>query len=358
MIRLLLILSLFLPAYQSAKAADTIGLSLPLEGRLSAVTKRMEYGAKLALQRLKDSGHDLELALVDDACDPVWAPENAQKLRESYVKIVVGPVCFRSATALAKFMSRPREGEPVVPVVAVNTRNKLLGRLREVDELSLWSLSNSPNAEAQAIVDLVLPQFQNRPYAIIDDGSVYGRALADDIRLLAEEAGSRPILSSNFRPLQTTQISLLRRMQKSGVEALIIAAAPEDVVTIANDLRTLKLDWMVATGERGQLLPYTATAQSNMAGMLIVKERDLASESAKAIIGDVGEVEIENSMLLGFALVEIGAGAIKRNLTDLAGESFDTVIGPVTFGTDGRASPAPFVVQQWRDGGFEPLVAN
>ena len=89
-----------------------------------------------------------------------------------------------------------------------------MNRLREVEGLSLWSLSNAPDGEARAIVDLVLPQFQNRPYAIIDDGSVYGRALADDIRLLAEEAGSRPILSSNFRPLQTTQISLLRRLRK------------------------------------------------------------------------------------------------------------------------------------------------
>ena len=342
----------------SAFAADVIGLSLSLEGRLSPIAKRMEYGAQLAAQKLKDFGQDVELSLANDACKVESVPEIAKSFHQANAKIVVGPVCFRVATALADYAKRSKGAIRSVPIIATNTRNKLLNRLREVEELPLYSLSNAPNAEAQAVVDLILPRFGNRPYAILDDGSVYGRALADDVRELSELSGQRPVVNSNFRPLQTTQIAMLRRLRNSGVEAVFIAAAAEDVVTIANDIRKLKLNWLIATGERGQLLPFAATPESNMAGVMMVAEQELATEQLEQEIGDIGELELENSLLLGHALVEIAAAAIRRNLSDLTGKSFETIIGRVTFDENGRAAPMPFVLSQWRDGVFEVIPGN
>ena len=350
----------------SVNAAEVIGLSLPLDGRLAPVAKRMEYGAQLAVQKLKQQGRDVELVLVDDGCDVGKSADTANDLLEAKVEIVVGPLCFRVATAMAKEFKQASSATPPIAIIAANTRNKLLQRLREVDLLPLYSLSNAPDSEAQAVVDLILPRFQGRPFAILDDGSVYGRALADDIRDLGEEAGLRAVANSNFRPLQTTQIAMLRRLRKSGVEAVFIAAAAEDVVTIANDIRTLKLDWMVATGERGQLLPYSVTPDSNMSGMLMVRERDLATEEIAAKIGDLASVgatapdeqEMENSLLWGHALVEIGAEAVRRGRTDLRGQTFETIIGPLTFDAVGRAAPAPFILLQWQDGAFEVVQGN
>lgn len=334
-------------------AADVIGLSLTLDGRLSPIAKRMEFGAQLAARKLNQSGHNLALVLVDDGCDVKKVPNVAKTLNEAKAKIVVGPFCFRVAAELADYAKRSKGAIKSVPVIAANTRNKLLKRLREVDELPLFTLSNAPDAEARAVVDQILPRFQNRPFAILDDGSVYGRALADDIRELSEQAGLRAVVNSNFRPLQTTQISMLRRLRKSGIEAVFIAAAAEDVVTIANDMRTLKLNWMIATGERGKLLPYAASPDSNMAGVLMISERELATKKLQDLIGDIGELELENSLLLGHSLVEIAAAAIRRDLVDLTGEKFHTIIGTVTFDQDGRASPMPFVLSQWQDGAFE-----
>lgn len=366
MIRLLIPLLAGALASTSVMAAEVIGLSLPLDGRLAPVAKRMEYGAQLAAQKLIQKGRDIQLVLVDDGCDVEKAPTVAQNLIDAQAQIVVGPLCFRSATAMAKEFKNKSYANPPKAIITANTRNKLLQRLREVDEVSLFSLSNAPNSEAQAVVDLILPRFQGRPFAILDDGSVYGRALADDIRDLGEPAGLRAVINSNFRPLQTTQIAMLRRLRKSGVEAVFIAAAAEDVVTISNDIRTLKLDWMVATGERGLLLPYSVSADSNMSGMLMVRERGLSNDEIKQKVGDLASVgatapdeqEIEDSLLWGHALVEIGAEAIKRGLTDLSGETFDTIIGPMTFDAVGRASPAPFILLQWQDGAFEVVQGN
>ncbi|NKB51374.1 MAG: ABC transporter substrate-binding protein [Rhizobiaceae bacterium] len=344
--------------FSPVSAADVIGLSLPLEGRLTPVAQRMEFGARIAARKLNQSGQEVELALVNDGCDVEKVPETADSLEKSQAQIVVGPVCFRVAMELAKYAKQDNSPVKSVPIIALNTRNKLLTRLREVDELPLYSLSNAPDAEARAVVEMILPQFQDRPFALLDDGSVYGRALADDIRELSEQAGLRAVVNSNFRPLQTTQIAMLRRLRKSGVEAVFIAAAAEDVVTIANDIRTLKLNWMVATGERGQLLPYAIAPNSNMAGMMMVAERQLATDALREEIGDLGELELENSLLLGHAIVELAAEAIKRKLTDLSGATFETIIGPLTFDQSGRAAPMPFVLSRWRDGAFEIVRDN
>ena len=366
MIRILLPLLASAFASSAVWATDVIGLSLPLDSRLAPVAKRMEYGAQLAIQKYRRAGQDVELVLVDDGCDVDKAPETAAAFATAKADIVVGPLCFRTATALARQFKDSAGAQAPVPVIAANTRNKLMERLRDVDGLSLYSLSNGPSSEAQAVVDLILPRFKGRPFALLDDGSVYGRALADDIRTLGEQAGLQAVVDSNFRPLQTTQIAMLRRLRKSGVEAVFIAAAAEDVVTISNDIRTLKLDWMVATGERGQLLPYSVTAQSNLSGMLMVRERGLANDEIKQTIGDFASVgatapdeqELEDSLLWGHALVDIAIEAKRRNLADLTGETFETIIGPLTFDNAGRASPAPFILLQWQDGAFETVQGN
>lgn len=350
---------LFLIAFTcGVMAAEVIGLSLPLDGRFAPIAKRMEFGAQLAVQQLTEAGRNIEIVLADDACDENRAPEIARSFIDAQVEVVIGPVCFKFAVALAARMKAEREQGNPVPVVMSHTRNLLLQRLRDVEELPLASLSNGPKSEAQAIVDLIFPRFQDKPFAIVDDGSVYGRALSDDLRLLGEQSGYQAVASTNFRPLQKNQLSMLRRLRSSGVEAIVIAAAAEDVATIANDVRTLGLDWIVATGERGRLLPFTADLDSNLAGILMVEERQLTTDEARAEIDSVEDEDLEDSLLLGYVLVELGAEMARRGLHDPAGHSFKTVIGDLTFDASGRASPAPFVLLQWQDGVFEPVKAN
>ena len=344
--RVLSIASICLFLVSPGFAADVIGLSIPMADRYKAVSQRIEFGAQMAIERLNKSGRDVELVVVDDGCDDKTVAETANKFLEANAKIVVGPVCFTVASLLARKLNTEDGSTPTIPVVALNTRNNLLKRLREVDELPIHSLSNAPDAEARAIVELLLPKFGGRPFAIIDDGSVYGRALSDNIRLIGDELGQKAITSVNFRPLQSNQTSLLRRLRKSGVEALFIAASAEDVVTIANDMATLGLDWAIGTGERGELLPYVATNPDALRGLMMVKEKSVGTNVTEE------DEESDSNVLLGSTLIEIAEQAISRGLTDLSNQTFNTGVGDVSFNKTGRASPAPFELQQWQDGEF------
>ena len=343
---------LFLLTGAFAHAQDVIGLSLPLSGRSSPVAERIEFGALAAVNKLKADGFDIRLVLVDDGCDERKVPEAVEKLRAERVKIVVGPVCFDVARQIAASING--EDGATVPVIALNTRNPLLNRYRDNDGLPLFEISNSPEDEAQAVVEQILPRFEGKPFAILDDGSVYGRGLADQVRLLAQEAALTPVENANFRPLQTTQISVLRRLKRSGVEALFLAASPEDIVTISNDLKGLQYGWIMGVGETAQLLPFALNAEAVPDGLLMVRPRDLPTNNAADLLARLknDKVEVEDSLLLGHVLVEIAAIFARDGEAKLQGKNFETVIGPVSFGADGRAKLTPFALYRWQNGAF------
>lgn len=334
-------------------AADVIGLTLPITGRYSAIAKRVEFGALLAIEELRARGQKYSLKLVNDGCKVKNTASIANKLLDADAKFVIGALCFKQATALVKALNTNDGNTPVIPVLAYNTRNRLLARLRTIERLPLYSLSNSHDAEARAVVKYVLPRFSGKPFAILDDGSVYGRSLSDEIRLLGEEAGFKPVLTTNFRPLQTSYISLLRGLDKSGVEAVFIAASARDIITISRGMTKLKYKWMMGTGEQAILLPLTSGFKDVASGLFMVQEGEADQRLVKQISKKLkGSKRVEPALLAGYAMVQIAAETIQRKNAPLIKATFNTVLGRLKFTPKGRAVPFPFKLYSWNGSTF------
>ncbi len=347
MFRTFSILIIFLMLTSFAQAGEAIGLSLPLKGRIGPVAERVEFGARLALQDLNSNGRDLQLVLVDDGCEPKNAVKNANEFLKARVKIVVGPLCFKYATALARALNTENSETPAIPVIAINTRNNLLKRLRNVDELPLYSLSGSFTDEARAVVKYILPRFEGKPFAVIDDGSVYGRSLAENVSLLGEQAGFKPIITTDFRPLQSSQTAVLRRLKNSGVEAVFIAAGASDLITISRDLARLELNWILGAGEQAELIAYSNESSDVPTGFLMVRESNPKEKPAATLLEKLNG-KLEPNVLMGYSLIQIAASALEVQIAVAALEkekilldnvSFETVLGKLKFNEEGRAFP-------------------
>ncbi len=352
-------LSIFACISLPALAKDVIGLSIPLQGRFSSVSAQLEFGAFLAVDALNSGGRDIELSISDDGCDPTRASDVADRLLADRAKIVVGTLCFDFAEALTNALNA-NPAEAAIPVIAYDTRNTRLNRLRKVNKLPIHSFSHAPDAEAKAVVEKLLPRFANKPFAIVDDGSIYGRALAEGVRLLGENAGMKAVAVANFRPLQTTQISMLRRLRRSGVEAVFIAGSPQDIITVLKDMKELGLKWPLATGEQAVLLPFEQGRETVPPGLLAVRPGNFRLENAEGLKKKlaVQKIGVEQTLLAGYALVEVAAEAIQQGITNLAGKRFNTVLGPLIFDENGRASPVPFHVFEWDGTTLAPLAEN
>jgi branched-chain amino acid transport system substrate-binding protein len=60
---------------------------------------------------------------------------------------------------------------------------------------------------------------RSSPFALIEDGAIYGRELVEAMRAILEERGLKPAFVDNYRPGQATQPSLLRRLKAAGVSS-------------------------------------------------------------------------------------------------------------------------------------------
>ena len=318
--------------------AETIGLSIPQTGRYAPLGSQIEFGFLQAIEdHVRTGGKRPQTAIIDDRCSEDGAKAGLATLRERQARIVVGAPCFDAAFALA-------EGLGDVPVLAMELRHPETNE-RIAGGAPLFVVGPDGAAEAEAIADLVLQRWRDRPFALLDDGSVYGRALSDRLRELADARGLKPIEVATFRPLQSNQRALLRRLGRSGVEALFVAGDAEDAATFARDAAAVLPGAEVATGEPGLLLPFVD--EPPPAGAFVVGQPERRDHPSASILverfGDRG-VPPDDGILEGYALAQIALDTLGG--VALANTTHDTVIGPVRF-RDGRAVPQPFRLLRW-----------
>ena len=318
--------------------ADKIGLSLPLTGRYAPIGNKIDFGVLQAIEdHVRRGGRRPELVIVDDACTAEGLAKKSAPLADPEVRVVIGLPCFEPAFALAERLS--------VPLVASGLRHPGTAE-RIAKGAKLYVLGPDGDAEAQAIAARVLEGWRTVPFALLDDGSVYGRALTDRLRALAEERGLRPIEVATFRPLQSNQAASVRRLARSGVEAIFVAGDAEDAATFARDAARIAPEMRVATGETGALVPFLDAPPP--AGLLVVARPARRDEPKASILVERFEnldVPPDDGILEGYARAQIALDVLRGEPVE--GATHETVVGDVAFGDDHRAVTAPFRVFRW-----------
>ena len=331
-------------APQPSWAADVLGLSLPLSGRYARVGQEIEQGVLRALSdHSAKGGVRPEMALIDDACSADGARSGIKRLERRSARVVIGVPCFEPALVYAD--------ETDLPIIAIELRHPQVEA--KVKDGRVHVLGPTPDAEALAVADRVLTRWRDTPFALVDDGSVRGRALLDRLRSLAQERGLRPQQVATFRPLQSNQSALLRRLRQAGVEAVFVAGEAEDVATFARDAGRLgRME--VAAGETGALLPHLDGA-SVPPGLIVVARPPRRTARPAALLIERLEARDaypSDGLLEGYALTQVALALLDG--ADLNEAVFDTVLGRLRF-REGRVEPQPFEPLRWNGTALVPL---
>lgn len=335
------------------RAQSVIGVLTALSGKPAFLGQQLELGARLATASLADKSPDLELVVADSGCDTDKARVAAKKLLSQGASIVIGPICSKAMIAALAVLSPAG-----VPIISPSIRASWLQNGRKSNNWAAYSLAADARAEVQNASKILLKRWQGMAYAIADDGGIYGRGVAEEFRILAELSGQKPVAVANFRPLQSNQISLLRRLAKNGIEALFVGGDANDVAQIARDAKKLGLDIEIAGGEPLILLPHVDDAASIPGGILVVMPVEPArSVSALRLVNNLRQegIEPDGALLSGYALAQIAATALLRNNFELVGQNFETIIGPVSFAKNGHAGAFPYRLHIFSNGQIKPL---
>jgi len=118
------------------------------------------------------------------------------------------------------------------------------------------------------------------------------------------------------------------------------------------------MDLEIAGGETLVMLPLVDDAASVPKGILAIMPVDpVLFPQAAGLIANLRQegIEPEGALIPGYAITEIAAKALSNEILKLEGKSFDTIMGPISFGEDGRAGAYPYRLHVWADQQVKPL---
>ena len=336
---------------QVSIGAIKIGLAAPLSGPFKLLGEQMKAGAEAAAGSLGAT-----LVVADDQCTEAGGKAAADKFVAEKVDAVIGFTCFESITAALPALKAAN-----IPTITTGVRANSLTDNKPKSGFLIYRLSPRDSMEAEALVAQLLERWRDKPFAIIDDGTVHPRDLAESLRQAAIDSGLKPVFTDTFRPGLENQAALARRLLKSGASQVFVGGDISDALVISKDAQQyggLELaigesdDPLEDSGDHGEIL--SVTPQNPTA---LQQSIDAATQLRQA------GIEPDGNALRAYAAVEIVNAAFSADAAQPLSErigtgNFHTAIGALSFDAKGDLAQNNYALTHLVNGHFVPFAAT
>lgn len=351
-----LIAAIIAPSGAQAQDAPAIGISAPMSGYFAILGEQVETGARAAI----GDGGDVTLQVFDDACDAEGGARTADAMIAAKVSIAIGFPCIEAFDA-----AMPKLAEAGIPVILLGVQAEGITEEREKNGWKLLRLAPRNSDEADAIAGYLATAWRSVNFGIIDDGTLYGRQLAEAVRFALENDNLKPVFTDTYRPQLQNQISLVRRLRKAGAAYVFIGGDAFDAAIIGKDANAVDVPLTLAGGSALIAPPTDGTLADGtlLAALPDWLDREPARGLAKKL--EKNPVAGDGYVVPAHAAVEIAlTGMAARDdsghvaIEPLIGKTFDTALGPVRFDENGDLIRNLYEVFIVRDGRFEPVDSD
>ena len=215
-----------------SKVPDTIkiGVAQPLTGPLGALGQDLLNGVNLAVAELNKGGYTvdgkrvtLEVVAVDDKSDSATGKVVAQQLVDAGVVAVIGHL--NSGVSID---AAPVYAAKDVPQIAISTNPKFT----QLGLPTTFRMVANDTLQARAIGSFAATQLGASRYASLDDGTPYGKGLAD---------GAATQLKAEKKEVLVRQSFDDKTVAFDALAAELKAAKVEVIVSTLNDFQALAL---------------------------------------------------------------------------------------------------------------------
>lgn len=340
-------------AGSSTAGAASLGLAAPLSGPAEILGQQMKAGAEAAVAAAP-RGSTIEV--VDTQCSAEGGSTAAEFFVVAEVEAVAGFLCIEAIEAAMPILSKAG-----IPVITTGVRVASLTDRRDRTGWPVYRLAPRADAELAAVSRILTDLWRGELFAIIDDGTIYGRELAEGFRLAAEQAGLKPVFTDTFRPQLENQVALAGRLRKAGATHVFAGGDRSDLAILGRDARGLGYDLVIAGGEALRAAPDTVDL---VPGTLMVAPAEWTEMALPPVLDALAGREVLPSgyVLPTYAAVEIALQASKRkadgasSIADaLAQGPFQTAIGPVRFDDKGDWVGNHYRLYRYDGSAFQPM---
>lgn len=317
--------------------AATLGFAAPLSGFAERLGRQMEAGVRAAA-----AGHTVVAA--DTACTADGGAEAARAMIGGGVSIAVGFLCTEALEAALPLLK-----EANIPVITPGVRTDALTDDRERTGWLVWRTAPRADAERMAAGGIIPRRWREDFFAIVDDGTIAARELAETVRLQAELAGLEPVFTDTFRPQMPNQIGLAGRLKRTGATHVFIGGDRQDAAILSRDLAGLGAPVTMAGGEALVTDLSDIPLPPGTLAIALPDANDALPKDVRAKIAQAGIVA-EGYVAPGFIAASIALQAIGDAPPQTAaewhdrldGQTFDTPAGALTFDGKGDRAENPY----------------
>ncbi|MBZ9812363.1 branched-chain amino acid ABC transporter substrate-binding protein [Mesorhizobium sp. CA7] len=342
---------LWLSLAASADAQALVGIAAPLSGPSAILGKQIEAGAGLAAE-----ANGIAIKAVDDACTADGGAAAANDFVDAKVNVVVGFLCTDAIEAALPILK-----DANIPVITVGVRTESLTDRRAKTGWPVYRLGPRGDDERNAVAAKLIQLWRDDLFAIVDDGTIYGREMAETFRAAAEQAALKPVFVDTFRPQLDNQIGLIGRLKKAGATKVFAGGDGDDIAIMGRDAAQLDAGIAFAGGENLRTppgdVPYAV-------GTLMIAPPEWSEIADPKVVQAFAAKNIvpDGYTLPAYAAVEVanaalaGAESTGQPLGEaLTGRDFATAIGTVRFDDKGDLSQNPFRLFRFDGMHFVPL---
>ena len=222
------------------RTPDTIkiGVAQPLSGGLGALGKDLTNGVQLAINELNKEGFKLngklvtlEMVAMDDKANADEGVKVAQQLVDAGVVAVVGHL--NSGVSIA---AAPIYAAKGIAQLAISSNPKFTG----LGHATALRLVANDELQARAVGSFAGSQIQGTKFAVIDDGTPYGKGLAD---AAADKLKAKKniALRQSFDDKTTDFTALAAKMKADGIEVVVSTLNDFQIVALIDNLT--KIDY-------------------------------------------------------------------------------------------------------------------
>lgn len=207
-----------------------IGVAQPLSGNLAPLGQDLLNGVKLAVAeinkeglRIKGKVVPVEIVALDDKADAAVGKTVAQQLVDAGVVAVIGHL--NSGVSIA---AAPIYAEKGIAQLAISTNPKFT----QMGLDTTFRLVANDTLQAKAIGSFAANQLSATRFAVVDDGTTYGKGLGDGATEQLKLAKKEILIRQSFDNKTLVFDELVAKLKQSDVEVL---------VTTLNDFQMLPL---------------------------------------------------------------------------------------------------------------------
>jgi branched-chain amino acid transport system substrate-binding protein len=229
--------SALLQGCDSVPSVIKIGVAQPLTGNLSALGQDLLNGVNMAVEELNKEGYKVkgktvtfEVVAVDDRANAETGKEVAQQLVDAGVVAVIGHL--NSGVSIA---AAPIYAAKSIPQLAISTNPKYT----QLGFDTTFRLVANDNLQAKAIGSYSASQFSGTKFALLDDGTPYGKDLAAGAGAQLKAAKKEVVLQQSFDDKTTKFEEVAAKIKETGVEVVVSTLNDFQIVALLDALKAI-----------------------------------------------------------------------------------------------------------------------